>query len=387
MRRLVFVICAVFAAASVVSLSTLAAHAQSADQYASGDGAEVTQESQQSTAPQETTAPEEKPSGASPYVEDEVVEGSVSQGSVSDPDSSDAIAAREDLAEEESLPEYSQIVDNATKGSFRAPGWKVERGSLSHEGSFAVAQRAKAPARFEVEIPTTNDYSVYVWWPGAADAGTARYGVQTASGTKRDDVKQDNFSSGMWVKLGTYAMEQGQRSVEIAPKSVNGGRVFADAVAVVRGEAAPPEDQAVTASGERSTATDSKSLSKFGGRDVVRQARRHLGDKYRWGTCTRSVKSCTCLTKTAVKPFGHRMGMGEAEQWKYQRSREIPKSRLRPGDEVFFKENGSGGPITHVGIYSGNGRIVHASAYWGKTVEKEMKYINGYFGAKRFKSR
>src|SRR3712207_8264604 len=80
----------------------------------------------------------------------------------------------------------------------------------------------------------------------------------------------------------------------------------------------------------------------------------------------RAVKSCTCLTKTAVKPFGHRMGMGEAEQWKYTRSREIPKSRLRPGDEVFFKENGPRGPITHVGIFSGNGRIVHASGYWGK---------------------
>jgi cell wall-associated NlpC family hydrolase len=385
MRRLVFVICAVFAAASVVSLSTLAAHAQSADQYAPSDGAEAPQVPQKD--PQEKTAPEEDSSGALSSQEDLVVQGSLSQGSVSDPDSSDAIAAREDLAEEESLPEYSQVVDNATKGAFRAPGWKVERGSLSHKGSFAVAKRAKAPARFEVEIPTTNDYSVYVWWPGAAGGGTARYGVQAASGMKWSKVDQSAHSSGMWVKIGTFAMEQGRRSVEIAPESVNGGRVFADAVAVVRGEAAPPEDQnqMMTASAEPSIG--SKSLSRFSGQDVVRQARRHLGDKYRWGTCTLTVKSCTCLTKTAVRPFGHRMGMGEAQQWNYTRSREIPKSRLRPGDEVFFKENGRGGPITHVGIYSGNGRIVHASGYWGKVVEKEMKYINGYFGAKRFKSR
>ncbi len=78
------------------------------------------------------------------------------------------------------------------------------------------------------------------------------------------------------------------------------------------------------------------------------------------------------------------MGMGEAQQWQYRRSTRIPKSRLRPGDEVFFKENGPRGRITHVGVYSGNGRIIHASLYWGKVVEKEMKYINGYFGAKRF---
>jgi cell wall-associated NlpC family hydrolase len=132
--------------------------------------------------------------------------------------------------------------------------------------------------------------------------------------------------------------------------------------------------------------TDSRSLERFSGRDVVRQTRRHIGDRYRYGTCTKSIKSCTCLTKTAVQPFGHRMGMSESGQWRYDRSKRIDKSRLRPGDEVFFKE-GRSNYITHGGIYSGNGRIVHASSYWGKVVEKEMKYIDGYFGAKRFKPR
>ena len=139
----------------------------------------------------------------------------------------------------------------------------------------------------------------------------------------------------------------------------------------------------MTAAGARTA--DARGTKRFSGRDVVRQARRHIGDNYRYATCTRSVKSCTCLTKMAVRPFGHRMGMTENGQWKYDGSRRVEKSSLRPGDEVFFKENGQNGPITHVGIYSGNGRIVHASAYWGKVVEKEMKYIDGYFGAKRFK--
>jgi cell wall-associated NlpC family hydrolase len=386
MRRLLLVVCAVIAAASVLSFSNLAAEAQSADQYVSSDGAEATtQEPQETTVSQETTAPEEKSSGALSSPEDLVVDGSVSQGAVSDPDSPEVIAAQEDLAEEERLPDYSQVVDNATKGAFRAPGWKVERGSLSHEGSYAAAEGKKA-ASFSVEIPSTNDYSVYAWWPEVAD-GTAKYGVQTASGVSWNEIEQDSFSSGMWVKVGTFAMEKGQRSVQVASKAADGGQVVADAVAVVRGEAAPPEDQAMMAASGDRAAADSKSLKRFGGRDIVRQARRHLGDKYRYGTCTKAVKSCTCLTKMAVRPFGHRMGMTENGQWKYSRSRKIPKSNLRPGDEVFFKENGANGPITHVGIFSGNGRIVHASSYWGKVVEKEMKYINGYFGAKRFKSR
>jgi len=303
---------------------------------------------------------------------------------VADPDSSEVIEAREDLAKEERLPEYSQVVDNTTEGAFRAPGWKVERGSLSYKGSFVAAEGTKA-ARFSVKIPTTNDYSVYAWWPQASDGGTTRYGVQMASGMSWNEVEQRADSSGMWVKVGTFAMEEGQRSVRVAAKPADGGRVVADAVAVVRGEAAPPEDETMmTTSGAR--ATDSKSLSRFSGQDVVRQARRHIGDRYRYGTCTTTLKSCTCLTKMAVKPLGHRMGMTELGQWRYDRSTRIPRSNLRPGDEVFFKEGGSR-YITHVGIYSGNGRIVHASSYWGKVVEKEMKYIDGYFGAKRFKSR
>lgn len=386
MRRLVFIIYAIFAAASVVSFSTLAAHAQSADQYGPADGAEATtQEPQETTISQETPAPEEEPSGALSSQEELVVQGSVSQGAVADPNSPEVIAAREDLAEEESLPDYSQIVDNSTEGAFRAPGWKVERGSLSHNGSFVAAEGKKA-ARFAVKIPTSNDYSVYAWWPGAKDAGVARYGVQTASGTEWEKIDQAADSSGMWIKLGTYAMDEGQRSVQVAAKSTDGGQVYADAVAVVRGEAAPPEDQATTASGARATATDSKSLSRFSGRDIVRQARRHKGDAYRYATCTKAQKSCTCLTRMSVRPFGHNMPMTESGQWKYNRSRQIPKSRLRPGDEVFFKEGGSR-YITHVGIYSGNGNIVHASKYFGKVAESKMKYIDGYFGAKRFKSR
>ena len=373
MRRLLFVICAVFAAASVVSLSALAAHAQSGDQYGSTGGAEMT-----SQDPPESPAPELSGASSSSEI-------FVSQGSAIDTDSPEAVAAQEDLAEEGRLPDYSQVVDNAAKGAFRAPGWKSERGSLGYEGSFVSSEGAEAPARFEVKIPTTNDYSVYAWWPEVAGGGTARFGVQTASGTKWSKVEERADSSGMWVKIGTFAMQEGQRSVQVDAKAVDGGRVVADAVAVVRGEAAPPEeDGMVTASGARST--DSRSLERFSGRDVVRQARRHLGDNYRYATCTKSVKSCTCLTKSAVKPLGHSMPLTEGGQWKYDRSRKKKKSRLRPGDEVFFKE-GRSRYITHVGIYSGNGRIVHASSYWGKVVEKEMKYIDGYFGAKRFKSR
>jgi cell wall-associated NlpC family hydrolase len=78
--------------------------------------------------------------------------------------------------------------------------------------------------------------------------------------------------------------------------------------------------------------------------------------------------------------------MGETAQWRYARSRRIrDRSNIRAGDEVFFKEDGPSKGITHVGVYAGNGYIVHASAYYGKVVESKMRWIHGYFGAKRYR--
>lgn len=121
---------------------------------------------------------------------------------------------------------------------------------------------------------------------------------------------------------------------------------------------------------------------------VVRRAKRFLGTRYRYATCTRSRMSCTCLTKRTWAAFGHKLPMTERGQWRYRPSKRIwNKSNLRRGDIVFFKEAGRKRGITHVGIYSGRGNIVHASNYFGKVVESKMRYIKGYFGAKRLRPR
>jgi hypothetical protein len=84
--------------------------------------------------------------------------------------------------------------------------------------------------------------------------------------------------------------------------------------------------------------------------------------------------------------FGKSLPDNPPDQWK-RGKRVRKKSNLRPGDLVFFDENRNGKlqPWDHVGIYSGNGYLVHASGYFGEVVESKMKYIRGYWGAKRFR--
>jgi cell wall-associated NlpC family hydrolase len=117
-------------------------------------------------------------------------------------------------------------------------------------------------------------------------------------------------------------------------------------------------------------------------------ARRYIGTKYSYGTCTSKRMSCTCLIRKVFAKFGDKLPMSEGKLWKYDRGvRKVAKSKLRPGDVVFFKEAGRKKRITHVGIYSGKGNLVHASNYFNKVVESKMKYIHGYFGAKRLRLR
>jgi cell wall-associated NlpC family hydrolase len=118
---------------------------------------------------------------------------------------------------------------------------------------------------------------------------------------------------------------------------------------------------------------------------VAQKARSYIGTRYRYATCTRSRMSCTCLTKRTWAKFGHKLPMTEHGQWK--KGRRVAKSNLRRGDIVFFKEAGPRKPITHVGIYSGKGNLVHASNYFNKVVESKMRYIKGYYGAKRLRPR
>ena len=271
---------------------------------------------------------------------------------------------------EEDFPPYSQIVDDASPDRFSAPGW--ESRSTNPDGykvDYHVAGGTE-PAQFKVEIPATDVYSIYAWWPTAADnSAAASFDITTTSGVQRTVVNQQQ-DGGMWVKVGEYEMAAGDSyAVQVAPESASGGRVVADAVAVVRGVlTAPPEDGTIDVAGGRPT-----------GRDVVRVARRYMGTDYKWGTCTSRQMSCACLTKVVYAKFGQKLPFSEDRQWRYGRKVSPPK----PGDLVFFKEKGRRKGITHVGIYSGNGELVHASAWADEVVETPMNRIKGYIGARR----
>jgi cell wall-associated NlpC family hydrolase len=92
--------------------------------------------------------------------------------------------------------------------------------------------------------------------------------------------------------------------------------------------------------------------------EVVRSAMSFLGLPYRWGGPSPETGfDCSGLTMTAYRLGGIDLPRTAMEQ--YAVGEAVPPEELQEADLVFFA-TGSGSRPTHVGLYVGNGRFVHA---------------------------
>ena len=65
----------------------------------------------------------------------------------------------------------------------------------------------------------------------------------------------------------------------------------------------------------------------------------------------------------------------------------VAKKDLQPGDLVFFAYNNGKGKVYHVGLYIGNGQMLHAPHYASKVKIEPLNqgvYKKNYSGARRY---
>jgi len=112
--------------------------------------------------------------------------------------------------------------------------------------------------------------------------------------------------------------------------------------------------------------------------ELVKTARRFLGVPYQWGgTSIREGFDCSGLTMAVYQLNGLDLPRSSREQWKA--GQEINRSELRKGDLVFFATAG-GRRVSHVGIYAGDGRFLHAPGE-GRTI-RSAALSNPYFSSR-----
>ncbi len=108
--------------------------------------------------------------------------------------------------------------------------------------------------------------------------------------------------------------------------------------------------------------------------ELVRTARRFLGVPYKWGGENARGFDCSGLTMVCYRLNGLNLPRNSRSQFKS--GRWVPKKDLRPGDLVFFATRG-GTRVTHVGMYIGEERFIHAPRT-GQKVRVE-KLSNRFF--------
>lgn len=109
--------------------------------------------------------------------------------------------------------------------------------------------------------------------------------------------------------------------------------------------------------------------------NIVKEARKWIGTPYRYAGNNRSGTDCSGLTMELYRNvYGIKLPRSSAGQQEF--CKHISRDQLEPGDLVFFATSGNRSRVSHVALYIGNGRIIHASPTYG-VVEANMN--DAYF--------
>ncbi len=135
-----------------------------------------------------------------------------------------------------------------------------------------------------------------------------------------------------------------------------GGYVSLDYLSVIN-EPLPSRSQAVSTKGQA----------------VVERAKQYLGIPYVYGGTSPSGFDCSGFVYYIYKSMGVTLNRVAADQMK--NGQWVAKNDLQPGDIVGFTN--SSGYVNHVGIYAGNGMMIH-SPQTGDVVKYESIVTGNY---------
>lgn len=105
---------------------------------------------------------------------------------------------------------------------------------------------------------------------------------------------------------------------------------------------------------------------------LARLARAQVGIRYRrGGQSPASGFDCSGLVRYVMAAVHQPLPRTAAQQARVGRALERDTSGLRPGDLIFFGR-GRRGRVSHIGVYVGSGRVVHASSGRGRVIESDL---------------
>lgn len=120
-------------------------------------------------------------------------------------------------------------------------------------------------------------------------------------------------------------------------------------------------------------------------KDIVNSAKMFLGLPYLWAGTSSFGFDCSGIIYSVYK--NHGILIPRDSFYQATKGKAVSKSNLQPGDLVFFAGNGGKGKVYHVGLYIGEGKMLHAPNASDKVKIESISagvYKRNYSGARRY---
>ncbi|GAA1580800.1 C40 family peptidase [Kribbella sancticallisti] len=236
-------------------------------------------------------------------------------------------------------------------------------------GAFAVANYQRSQMTTTVQLLLSPDSDEFLRQASTAQAFSTQQTAilrryQAASG-KLADLKAGEEGE-LRTLAGVQAQQNGLKatiSVKLAAAEkvlaqlteAERDRLAAEDAAEVRQEEAEAEEERRRTSRDSERPDPRVNVAASGRAKVaVAYALDQIGDPYLWAAAGPDSYDCSGLTMAAWGKAG--VSLSHSSKAQYNEGRRVGRAELQPGDLLFYYT-----PISHVSMYIGNGKAVHAS--------------------------
>jgi cell wall-associated NlpC family hydrolase len=244
---------------------------------------------------------------------------------------------------------------NGVKAKAEAQGQTVAslRRSL---GAIAVEQYKSGGFGQSFELLFSSDPTLYLSSAGSLDAITRRKSTQLR---KFEAAQQRLNATTLLVndKIALVAAAQKKLAAQSAiakSKLAEAEKLLSKLSKAERERLAKLAEDEENAD-QKSSLEAAKSASGVSGRagTAIKYALKQIGDRYVFGAAGTVTWDCSGLTMRAYQAAGVSLPHSSAAQSRM--GKKVALNALKPGDLLFY-----GRPVSHVGIYLGGGKMVHA---------------------------
>jgi peptidoglycan DL-endopeptidase CwlO len=223
-------------------------------------------------------------------------------------------------------------------------------------GAIAAEQYKSGPLSQSLELLFSSDPALYLSAAGSLESVTRKKSADLKKfSVETQRLNATTFTVSDKLALVKAAEAKFTRQLAIANgKLEEAEELLAKLTAADRARLAKLNDDEENADQQRSLA-DAGKYANVGGRGgvAIKYALAQIGDRYVFGAAGLVNWDCSGLTMRAFQSAGVSLPHSSRAQYGYGKA--IARKDLQPGDLVFF-----GKPISHVAIYVGGDRMLHA---------------------------